>query len=1135
MASDAHGSRRKHRRSSSPEEVEKSSKRHKHRHHSHRHHRHRHGSKRREEELELDAETVDKVPSPVIAPNFGPNSRGPDDDVEEGEILEEDGVGGQGGEIAKKQMESDAESGEIIAAGERGIRSDKANLVPPREEALLQHEDAVSFRETVGINAKSSITNNEGISNGKFRSPALDGEGETCHQRQSSYSIHDGDGSPTHSRAEPPDGKFARANTDGLGNGYSDYKSSKGDEWQHREFESFKGNEMLKGEYDNEDLEVNGGKVNIHKKNSSSESGGGKYRTSGCSPNYRYRSPSRSSGHTHSIIEEYAHSKGRNLDEHGAVSYAGRQKTDYSLDEERMMERGRERRHASRDLVVDDRRERSSSIYSREAYDRDRSRDMDVRREKERERGRNREADHGHRREKERERSHERDRREKERERSHERDRREKERERSHERDRRDVVKDRSRGREVDRDRRREKERDRSWDTVVERSRREKERERSRDRARGGERDRPRESERNDKNRERDKIRERERRDDRNRHKDRDTLDRDKHLGYEDGDDSRDRYRYSRHSRHEDLDNQREGKRNSEPVKVDNSMETSLEGGYNLERGDDQQDDLDEKVTLQFDEQEEEDLNRIKEESRRRREAILEKYKKQQQHLQAEKSPENEEKDKDPVDIPAAVSEAPDAKNDGVDASDAEPSFSVGKSPPQNGNAASEKIPAVSRGLGEGSPKSEGSDDQFCDDIFGETPTGVRKSGKGDGLRLERGGLYDNWDDAEGISRESVQAPCQCDVEGYRFGEILDGRYEVTAAHGRGVFSTVVRAKNLRAGNGEPEEVAIKIIRNNDTMYKAGLDELVILKKLVGADPDDKRHCVRFLSSFKYRNHLCLVFESLHMNLREVLKKFGRNIGLRLTAVRAYAKQLFIALKHLRNCGVLHCDIKPDNMLVNEAKNVLKLCDFGNAMFAGKNEVTPYLVSRFYRAPEIILGLPYDHPLDMWSVGCCLYELYTGKVLFPDQTLSISIFGETNLGAFIEQHFDQDLNFLATEEDPVTKKTIKRMIVNIKPKDIGSVITGSPGEDPKMLANFKDLLEKVFVLDPDKSCLHLIHGLAILEAFPLEVFGCILEANSYLIGYSTFGPAVFSRIVKKLTNIAMHFVSIVETANKMLK
>lgn len=99
--------------------------------------------------------------------------------------------------------------------------------------------------------------------------------------------------------------------------------------------------------------------------------------------------------------------------------------------------------------------------------------------------------------------------------------------------------------------------------------------------------------------------------------------------------------------------------------------------------------------------------------------------------------------------------------------------------------------------------------------------------------------------------------------------------------------------------------------------FRTGQQELVILRKLAGADPENRRHCVRLLSSFEYRNHLCLVFESLHMNLREILKKFGRNIGINLTAVRAYAKQLFIALKHLRNCGVLHCDIKPDNMLVS--------------------------------------------------------------------------------------------------------------------------------------------------------------------------------------------------------------------------
>ncbi|GFS44349.1 protein kinase superfamily protein [Actinidia rufa] len=513
-------------------------------------------------------------------------------------------------------------------------------------------------------------------------------------------------------------------------------------------------------------------------------------------------------------------------------------------------------------------------------------------------------------------------------------------------------------------------------------------------------------------------------------------------------DDDRDRDYDSKHRRYDETDHRA---RKKDPEK--NKNDRVSEDEEKFRRDEDEQEEYRERIELQLVDQEEEDVDKIKEESRRRRQAILEKYKahkSQEQH-----GPHLKDKGKDHIERTSQqaatiniASETLGGKSEDVDTSVLDPSFTLGKSPPQNGINVLERTFAAG-GLGEGTPK-----------------------GKGDGLVIERSGLHDNWDDAEGYYS-------------YRFGEIIDGRYEVAAAHGKGVFSTVVRAKDLKAGPGDPDEVAIKIIRNNETMHKAGKEELVILKKLVGADPDNKRHCVCFLSSFKYRNHLCLVFESLHMNLREVLKKFGRNIGLKLTAVRTYAKQLFIALKHLRNCGVLHCDIKPDNMLVNEAKNVLKLCDFGNAMFAGKNEITPYLVSRFYRAPEIILGLSYDHPMDIWSVGCCLFELYTGKVLFPGATnndmlrLHMELKGPfpkkmLRKGAFMEQHFDHDLNFLATEEDPVTKKvginlkTIKRLIPSIKPKDIGAIVTSSPGEDLKMLANFRDLLEKVFVLDPDK-------------------------------------------------------------------
>lgn len=395
--------------------------------------------------------------------------------------------------------------------------------------------EQVHFTEE-GIHPRDAIpskeTNNEIISNGGFISPGLDGEDDAFQRRHTGYRRNGVDVSPTHSSAESLDGKHVRAGSDALGNGYLDRKSSKEDKRQRQELGRFKGNDELKGDHDNEDLEVNGGKVAIHRKNSSPESGDGKYRTRESSPNHRRRSRSRSIiGHSHKVVEEYTHSRRR-------------------YDEEITGEYGREREYASRDLMTRDRRERSSSYYSREARDRGRSKDRDgdrdLRREKDQERSRNREDERLY--------------------------RREKERERSYEKDRRDVEKDRSRGRELDRDRRREKERerDRSWETVAERGRSDRGRERSRDRARIGDRDRIRESQWDDKYRERDKIRERE------RHKDRNTLDRDKNRGYEHGNESWDRDRSSRYARHEEAESHRERTRNSESVKVDNRMDRYL-------------------------------------------------------------------------------------------------------------------------------------------------------------------------------------------------------------------------------------------------------------------------------------------------------------------------------------------------------------------------------------------------------------------------------------------------------------------------------------------------------------------------------------------------------------------------------
>lgn len=156
------------------------------------------------------------------------------------------------------------------------------------------------------------------------------------------------------------------------------------------------------------------------------------------------------------------------------------------------------------------------------------------------------------------------------------------------------------------------------------------------------------------------------------------------------------------------------------------------------------------------------------------------------------------------------------------------------------------------------------------------------------------------------------------DKEGYykiRPGELLDGRYQVSTTLGRGMFSGVARAVDVTT----KKEVAIKIMRNNDALRKGGFTEIAILEKLNAADADDKKHIVRFERAFEYKGHLCMAFENLSMNLREVLKKFGNNVGINLNATRAYAFQIFLALGHMRKCSIIHADLKPDNILVSLA------------------------------------------------------------------------------------------------------------------------------------------------------------------------------------------------------------------------
>ena len=227
-------------------------------------------------------------------------------------------------------------------------------------------------------------------------------------------------------------------------------------------------------------------------------------------------------------------------------------------------------------------------------------------------------------------------------------------------------------------------------------------------------------------------------------------------------------------------------------------------------------------------------------------------------------------------------------------------------------------------------------------------------------------------------------------------GDHLAYRYEVVDLLGKGSFGQVVRCVDHKTGI----LVAVKIIRNKKRFHQQALVEVNILKKLkewVGSctvlkrprltqwqDPHKKHSVVNFDQSFYFRGHLCISTDLLGMNLYEFIKAHDFR-GFSLKLIRRFTKQLLQSLVLLHHHKVIHCDLKPENILLaHPVHSEIKVIDFGSSCFENEKVYT-YIQSRFYRSPEVILGMSYGMPIDMWSVGCILAELYTGYPIFPGE------------------------------------------------------------------------------------------------------------------------------------------------------
>ena len=128
-----------------------------------------------------------------------------------------------------------------------------------------------------------------------------------------------------------------------------------------------------------------------------------------------------------------------------------------------------------------------------------------------------------------------------------------------------------------------------------------------------------------------------------------------------------------------------------------------------------------------------------------------------------------------------------------------------------------------------------------------------------------------------------------------------------------------------------------------------------------------------------------IVTEVLGQNLFDAVIREKK--ALTMKELQSITRDMLKCLRLLKNLGVIHCDLKPENVLYkSEQSRSVKIIDFGSATFIDDSDYD-YLQTRPYRAPEISFGCKFDFTADMWSLGCILYELITARVLFNYQTV----------------------------------------------------------------------------------------------------------------------------------------------------
>ena len=277
-------------------------------------------------------------------------------------------------------------------------------------------------------------------------------------------------------------------------------------------------------------------------------------------------------------------------------------------------------------------------------------------------------------------------------------------------------------------------------------------------------------------------------------------------------------------------------------------------------------------------------------------------------------------------------------------------------------------------------------------------------------------------------------------------GDHLAYRYEVLEYFGEGAFGNVLKCYDHKTKT----IVAVKAIVNDPKVIKQAHFEAKVLSIL-----NEKccREIIRAFDFFIFRKHPFITFEVLGEDLTDLC-----NSPVQIASIHNLSLQILTALDCMHQSGIVHCDIKPENIMFEiNSKSLIKLIDFGSCCFAGK-PVFNYIQSRHYRAPEVILGLQYGPPIDMWGFGCVLAEMMSGNILFPgeDEGDQLQLIGELLGPPPREMIIKGSRSFNFYEPDLTPKSKYPRKPASVCLSDIDET------KDELLL----DLLSKCLTWDP---------------------------------------------------------------------